>query len=85
MMAKQHDKQVKPDAVEYYLGHKELGVHGYAQNLGVGYRTLTKWLKHFRESGDIPVRGSSDEQEEIVRLKRELRDAQDALDVLNKL
>ena len=59
-----------------------------AQNLGVGYSTLTKWLKDFRESGDIPVRGSgnyaSDEQKEIARLKRELRDAQDALDVLKK-
>jgi transposase len=37
---------------------------------------------------DIPVRGSgnysSDEQKEISRLKRELRDAQDALDVLKK-
>ena len=40
-------------------------------------------------SDDIPVRGSgnyaSDEQKEIARLKRELRDAQDALDVLKKL
>jgi len=50
--------------------------------------TLTKWLKDFRESSDILVRGSgnyaSDEQKEIARLKRELRDAQDALDVLKK-
>ena len=50
--------------------------------------SLTKWLKDFRESGDILVRGSgnyaSDEQKEIARLKRELRDAQDALDVLKK-
>ena len=78
-MAKQHDKQFKLDAVQYYFDHKELGV---------GYSTLTKWLKDFRESGDIPVRGSgnyaSDEQKEIARLKRELRDAQDALDVLKK-
>ena len=41
-----------------------------------------------RESGDIPVRGSgnyaSDEQKEIAQLKRELRDAKDALDVLKK-
>lgn len=88
IMAKQHDKQFKLDAVQYYLDHMELGVRGCAQNLGVGYSTLTKWLKDFRESGDIPVRGSgnyaSDEQKEIARLKRELRDAQDALDVLKK-
>lgn len=88
IMANQHDKQFKLDAVQYYLDHKELGVRGCAQNLGIGYSTLTKWLKIFRESGDIPVRGSgnyaSDEQKEIAHLKRELRDAQDALDVLKK-
>ena len=87
-MAKQHDKQFKLDAVQYYEDHKDLGVRGCAENLGIGYSTLTKWLKDFRESGDIPVRGSgnyaSDEQKEIARLRRELRDAQDALDVLKK-
>ena len=55
-MAKQHDKQFKLDAVQYYQDHKDLGVHGCAENLGVGYSTLTKWLKDFRESGDIPFR-----------------------------
>jgi transposase len=67
------------------LSISDLGVRGCAENLGIGYSTLTKWLKDFRESGDIPVRGSgnyaSDEQKEIARLRRELRDAQDALDV----
>ena len=84
-MAKQHDKQFKLDAIQYYEDHKDLGVHGCAKNLGIGYSTLTKLLKDFRESGDIPARGSgnyaSDEQKEIARLRRELRDAQDALDV----
>ena len=87
-MAKQHDKQFKLDAVQYYQDHKDLGVRGCAENLGIGYSTLSKWLKDFRKSGDIPVRGSgnyaSDEQKEIARLRRELRDAQDALDVLKK-
>ncbi len=54
-MAKQHDKQFKLDAVQYYQDHKDLGVRGCAENLGIGYSTLTKWLKDFRESGDIPV------------------------------
>ena len=87
-MAKQHDKQFKPDAVQYYEDHKDLGVRGCAKNLGIGYRTLTKRLKDFRESGDIPVRGSgnyaSGEQKETARFRRELRDAQDTLDVLKK-
>ena len=49
-MAKQHDKQFKLDAVQYYENHKDLGVRGCAENLGIGYSTLTKWLKDFRES-----------------------------------
>lgn len=57
-MARQHDKQFKLDAIQYYEDHKDLGVRGCAENLGIGYSTLTKWLKDFRESGDISVRGS---------------------------
>lgn len=87
-MAQQRNKQFKLDAVHYYEAHKELGVRGCAHNLGVGYSSLTKWLKEFRESGDIAYRGSgnyaSDEQKEIARLRRELRDTRDALDVLKK-
>jgi len=67
-MAKQHDKQFKLDAIQYYED--------------------TKWRKELRDSGDIVVRGSgnyeSDEQKEIARLRRELRDTKDALDVLKK-
>ena len=33
-MAKQHDKQFKLDAVQYYKDHKDLGVRGDAENLG---------------------------------------------------
>lgn len=47
-MAKQHDKQFKLDAVRYYEDHKNLGVHGCAKNLGIGYSTLTKWLNRFK-------------------------------------
>lgn len=87
-MTKQHSKQFKEDAVRYYENHKELGQKGCAKNLGIGESTLTKWLRQFRNNGEINVRGSgnysNDEQKEIARLKRELRDTQDALDVLKK-
>lgn len=83
-----HSKQFKEDAVKYYQDHKDLGLKGCATNLGIGYSTLCNWLKEYKENGDITVRGSgnysSDEQKEIARLKRELRDTQDALDVLKK-
>lgn len=87
-MAKRHDKQFKFDTVQHYEDHKELGLCGCAENLRIGHSTLTKWMKDFREFGDIPVCSSSNcvsnEQKEIARHRRELRDAQDALDVLKK-
>ena len=83
-----YSQEFKEDAVRYQLEHSDIALRKCAENLGIGYSTLTKWLKDFRESGDIPVRGSgnyaSDEQKEIARLRRELRDAKDALDVLKK-
>ena len=35
-MAKQHDKQFKLDAVQYYQDHKDIGVRGCAENLDIG-------------------------------------------------
>ena len=84
-MAKHYDKQFKLDAIRYYHDHRELGC---ASNLGISHQTLSRWQKELRDTGDIESRGSgnyvSDEAKEIARLKRELRDAQDALDVLKK-
>ena len=85
----QHSKQFKLDAVNYRKEHPDLTQVECAKNLGIGVSTLGKWEAQFRDNnGDILVRGSgnyeSDEAKEIARLKRELRDAQDALDVLKK-
>ena len=87
-MAKHYDKQFKLDAVQYFLDHKDLGLQGCASNLGISQQTLSRWKKELKETGDIECRGSgnfsSDEEKEIAKLKRELRDTQDALDVLKK-
>ena len=86
-MAKHYDKQFKLDAVQYYHDHKNLGLQGCATNLGISQQTLSRWQKELRETGDIESRGSgnyaSDEAKEIARLKRELRDAQDALEAVS--
>ena len=55
----------------------------------VSVSALSRWEAQFRDNdGDIPVIGSgnyaSEEERESARLRRELRDAQDALDVLKK-
>ena len=86
---KQHSKQFKLDAVQYRKEHPDLSQMECAKNLGIGTSTLARWEAQYRDnSGDIPTRGSgnfsSDEQKEIARLRRELRDAKDALDVLKK-
>ena len=87
-MAKHYDKQFKLDAVKYYKDHEDLGIIGCSKNLGISQQTLSRWKKELRDNGDIECRGSgnysSDEAKEIARLKRELRDATDALDVLKK-
>ena len=86
---KQHTKQFKLDAVNYRKEHPDLTQVECAKNLGIGTSTLARWETQFKDNdGDIPTRGSgnysSDEAKEIARLKRELRDAQDSLDVLKK-
>ena len=86
---KQHTKQFKLDAVTYRKEHPDLTQVECAKNLGISVTTLSRWEAQFKENdGDIPVRGSgnyaSEEAKEIARLKRELRDTQDALDVLKK-
>ncbi len=86
---KQHTKQFKLDAVNYRKEHPDLTQVECAKNLGISTSTLARWETQFKDNdGDIPTRGSgnysSDEAKEIARLKRELRDAQDALDVLKK-
>ena len=87
-MANHFDKQFKLDAVQYYREHAELGLKGCAKNLGVSQQSISRWKKELSETGDLACRGSgnysSDAEKEIARLKRELRDATDALDVLKK-
>ena len=84
-----HTKQFKLDAINYRKEHPDLTQVECAKNLGIGVSTLARWEAQFRDNeGDIPTIGSgcyeSEEQREIARLKRELRDTQDALDVLKK-
>lgn len=86
---KQHDKEFKINAVKYVEEHPDLTKTQCAKNLGIGSSTLNTWRRQYQtHDGDIPVRGSgnyeSDDKKEIARLKRELRNAEDALDVLKK-
>lgn len=72
---KQHTKQFKLDAINYRKEHPDLTQSKCAKTLGIGISTLGKWEAQFRNR-------ESDEQKEIARLKRKLRDLQDVLDAL---
>ena len=88
-MAKQYTQQFKEDAVRYCMEHKDLSMVVCAKNLGVSKSALSQWRNLATESeGIVPTRGrgnfESDEAKENARLKKELRDTQDALAILKK-
>ena len=80
-------QQFKEDAVIYVRDHPDLSLNEAAGNLGIAASTLGKWIKRADEGGEIH-RGSgnyrSDEAKEIARLRKELRDTKDALEILKK-
>ena len=88
-MSKQFDQKFKENAAQYYLEHKELGLQKCSEKLGVSRTALSVWVKEARNhNGEVSTRGSgnyeSDEAKELSRVKRELRDTQDALEILKK-
>lgn len=89
MSKQQFTKEFKEDAVRYYLEHKDLGLGICAKNLGTSRTALSVWAKKARSNeGEVPTRGSgnyqNDEVKENARLRKELRDTQDALEILKK-
>ena len=46
-MAKQYDKQFKLDAIQYYQDHKDLGLIGCAENLGISQQSLSTIQNEF--------------------------------------
>lgn len=85
---KNYSQEFKNDAVAYRKSHEDLSLKKCAANLGVSEVSLRAWLKAVDDTGKVMMRGSgnyaSDEQKEIARLKRELRDTKDALEILKK-
>ena len=89
VMAKQYTEEFKKDAVKYWEEHPELGIKKCALNLGISKSALSSWKTLYdRNDGAVPTGGrdnyESDEAKEIARLRKELRDTQDALNILKK-
>jgi len=88
-MSKQYTKEFKEDSVRYYLDHKDLGLEVCSKNLGMSRTALCTWVKDARANdGEVPTRGTgnyqSDEAKENAKLRKDLRDAKDALEILKK-
>ena len=88
-MATQYTEEFKKDAVRYWKEHPDLGINKCAKNLGISKSALSTWKNLYDKNlGEVPTRGrgnfESDEAKEIARLRRELRDTQDALEILKK-
>ena len=87
---KTFDNEFKNKAVQYVNEHSELSRAQAAANLGIGQSTLSRWFKEARESDDgkINAPGSGNDQSDVAkenaRLKRELRDTKDVLEILKK-
>lgn len=81
--------EFKQGVVQYVLDHPDESKVSVAKRFGVADSTIHKWMKDAdKNNGTVVFRGSgnfsSDEAKEIARLKKELKDTQDALDVLKK-
>jgi transposase len=85
-MAQQYSKKFKQDAVIYVQTHPELTIVECAKHLGINENTLYTWLRKSKKGEEFRGQGnySTDEAKEIARLKRELKDTKDALEILKK-
>ncbi len=88
-MSKNYDEKFKNDALEYRKNHPELSVSAVCRNLGISPPTYYLWKKSAEENdGQVKHIGSgnyaSDIEEENARLRRELKNSQDALKILKK-
>lgn len=88
MEKRKFTQEFKQEAVDYYHSSGK-SVEIVSEEMGIGKSTLSKWITNARKNeGKVEHRGSgnksSDENKEIARLKKELKDAHDALAILKK-
>ena len=86
MEKKKFTQEFKQDTIDYYHSSGK-SIRDVSEEIGIGSSTLSRWLSDARKNdGKIEHRGSgnynSDKDKEIARLKKELKDTQDALTIL---
>lgn len=85
-MRESYTKTFKEDAVNYVHEHSDQSIAECARQLGVNENTLHTWLRKAKQGKEFRGQGnySSDQAKEIGHLKRELKNARDALNILKK-
>ncbi|MDO5033575.1 MAG: transposase [Eubacteriales bacterium] len=85
-MSQSYSKRFKEDAIRYVQDHPELTIVSCAEQLGINENTLHNWLRKARKGEEFRGQGnySSDLEKENARLRRELKNATDALNILKK-
>lgn len=85
---KHYSQEFKQDAVNYYHSSGK-SLDEASRDLKISKSALFNWVKSAEtNNGTVNHRGSgnysSDSEKEIANLKKELKDAKDALDILKK-
>ena len=83
-----YSDEFKEEVAKYAIEHPKETDMAIAEKFGVSDNSVRNWKKKYQSENGISSRGSgnrsSDDAKEIARLKKELKDAQDALNVLKK-
>ena len=88
MGRRKYTEEFKREAVELSF-NSDKSCKVIAEELGINYNLLIRWRKEYKEKGDLAFPGHgkqklTPEQEEIQRLKKELRETQIERDILKK-
>ena len=85
---KKHSAEFKQDAVNYYHSSGK-SIKAAAADLKISASSLNNWIQNAKNNDNkVTHRGSgnysSDSEKEIAKLKKQLRDKEDALEILKK-
>ena len=71
-MAKKHTEEFRQEAVRLALT-SGLSRRQVAEDLGVGFSTLVKWIQRSRSADELPPQADVDLAKEVERLRKENR------------
>lgn len=82
-MAKKHTEAFRQEAVRIALT-SGLSRKQVAEDLGVGFSTLAKWIQRSRSMDELPPQSDIDLAKEVERLRKENRLLKEEREILKK-